>query len=346
MSPRVSVVMIFLDAERFLEEAVSSVLAQTFADWEIILVDDGSSDGSTALARDYAARHADRIRCIEHARHVNLGMSASRNVGIALVRGEYLALLDADDVWLPEKLERQVAALDEHPEADLTTAGLFFWFSWTGNPADREREFFHDIGRRTDALVMPPELVVRELRQRDGFPAPSGAMMRTAAVRRVGGFVESFRGMYEDAAFFGKLLLESPAWVMPGHLHLYRQHPESCSWIAIADGEYVMDASVPHPARGQFLDWYAGYIAGRTVDASVHGALAFARWPYHHPHLAAAGRFGQRLRPLGGKAARRLAGQTVALLRTVLPAAAYRGLRNTYRRARSPRTREPTAREP
>ena len=87
----VSVVVIFLDAERFLEEAVGSVLAQTFDHWELLLVDDGSTDGSTAIARRYARTHPGRIRYLEHDGHRTLGMSASRNLGLFHGRGHYIA---------------------------------------------------------------------------------------------------------------------------------------------------------------------------------------------------------------------------------------------------------------
>src|SRR3712207_221993 len=80
-APRVSVVVIFLDAARFLGEAVASVLGQTYGAWELLLVDDGSTDGSSALARGYAAAQPGRVRYLEHPGHANRGMSAARNLG-------------------------------------------------------------------------------------------------------------------------------------------------------------------------------------------------------------------------------------------------------------------------
>src|SRR5215213_8596780 len=94
--PRVSVIMIFLNTERFIEEAIESVFAQTYDDWELVLVDDGSTDASTAIARRYAAQHPHKVRYLEHAVHQNLGMSASRNLGIREAHGEFIAFLDAD----------------------------------------------------------------------------------------------------------------------------------------------------------------------------------------------------------------------------------------------------------
>ena len=82
-TPLVSVVMPFLDGIRFLPEAIDSVVTQTYPEWELLLVDDGSTDGSSALARDYARGRPDRIRYLEHAGHANRGKSTSRNLGIA-----------------------------------------------------------------------------------------------------------------------------------------------------------------------------------------------------------------------------------------------------------------------
>src|ERR1051326_4073929 len=118
-APRVSCITIFLDAEAFLEESIQSVLAQTYPFWELLLVDDGSSDRSGALARDYARRYPDRIGYLTHERARNRGMSASRNLGLAQAQGELIAFLDSDDVWLAHKLEEQVQILRDHPEADL-----------------------------------------------------------------------------------------------------------------------------------------------------------------------------------------------------------------------------------
>ena len=101
MTPRVSVVMAAKNYGRFLAEAVESVLAQTFTDWELLIIDDGSSDDTTLVA----ARFADsRIRCVKSDR---LGQSRAKNLGIDLARGEFIAFLDADDAWLPTKLEKQ-----------------------------------------------------------------------------------------------------------------------------------------------------------------------------------------------------------------------------------------------
>ena len=96
--PMVSVITIFLNAEKFIQEAIESVLGQRHLDWELVLVDDGSIDASTGIAQGYARRYPNKIHYVEHENHENLGMSASRNLGIRESNGKYVAFLDADDV--------------------------------------------------------------------------------------------------------------------------------------------------------------------------------------------------------------------------------------------------------
>src|SRR3712207_4093497 len=117
--PSVSVITIFLDEERFIEEAIESVLAQRYDNWELLLVDDGSTDGSTQIALRYAERYPEKVRYLEHPGHENRGRSATRNVGTSYARGEHIGFLDADDVWLPHKLQQQVEILNSHPEAGM-----------------------------------------------------------------------------------------------------------------------------------------------------------------------------------------------------------------------------------
>src|SRR6266403_5506169 len=127
MPPLVSVVMIFLNSERFMTEAVQSIFAQTFKDWELIFVDDGSTDGSTAIAKSYAERWPDRVRYLEHPSHENRGMSASRNAGIRASSGQFIAMLDSDDVWLPDRLERHAQILSAHPDAEMVYGIGLMW---------------------------------------------------------------------------------------------------------------------------------------------------------------------------------------------------------------------------
>ena len=110
---KVSVVMPVYNGERFLAGAIESILRQTFTDLEFIIVDDGSTDGSAALIQEYAERDS-RIRFLRLAE--NKGVAVARNTGVARATGKYLTAMDSDDVSLPQRLEKQAAFLDAHPD--------------------------------------------------------------------------------------------------------------------------------------------------------------------------------------------------------------------------------------
>jgi glycosyltransferase involved in cell wall biosynthesis len=260
-TPLVSVVAIFLNAERFLDEALRSVLAQTYPSWELLLVDDGSSDGSSAIARGYAEREPHRVRYLEHPGHRNQGMSASRNLGLHHARGEYLALLDADDVWLPQKLERQVAILETHPSVGLLFGAPLYWFGWTGRSEDRARDYVIDLKLPVDRVYEPPGLLLPFLQRAAPTPCPSDVLVRRATALSVGGFEAHFIGVnmvYEDQAFFSKLLLHSPAFASRETWDRYRQHPESCYAVSKATGAREV-------ARHYFLKWFRQYLRNQGL---------------------------------------------------------------------------------
>lgn len=108
-TPLVSVIMPSYNAEAFLDAAIASVVGQSVADWELIVIDDCSADGSFEIARQWQQRDR-RIMAVRN--DVNAGVARTRNWGIEMARGQYIAFLDSDDIWLPKKLERQLAAME------------------------------------------------------------------------------------------------------------------------------------------------------------------------------------------------------------------------------------------
>lgn len=288
--PRVSVIMIFLNAERFIAEAIDSVLAQDYGDLELILVDDGSAAPCASLARSYAERFAPFIRYVQHEGGRNRGMSASRNLGLACAQGAFVAFLDADDVWAPSKLREQLAIMEAHPGVHMVCGAVRYWTSWEGGD-DR----IIPTGHVQDRVVTPPDasLALYPLGSA-AAPCPSDLLLRREAVAAVGGFEEHFTGanqMYEDQGFLAKLYIASPVY-FSGRVWLsYRQHEASCVAEVTRDGRY-------HEVRRYFLDWFEGYLAAQpTQSLPVRRALRRARWQYTHPYLF-------RLLDLGGKFAK------------------------------------------
>lgn len=266
MAPRplVSVIIIFLDEERFIEEAIESVFAQTYPHWELLLCDDGSIDRSADIARHCAAEHPDRVRYLHHEGRANRGMSATRNLGLRHARGEYVAWLDGDDVWMPNKLEHQVAILEEHSEAAMVYGRLHIWYGWTGDPSDRRRDFIQNLGGTAETLVQPPELLERFLL--DDMHTPSGVLVRRSVLEEVGGYDPAFRGMHEDGIVHAKICLKWPVYASGESWYKYRQHPESACNSSIAAG-------TDRDALRAYLQWLDSYLMDQGMDESKVAAV-------------------------------------------------------------------------
>ena len=281
-APLVSVIVPFFNAAAFLDECVLSVVGQTYENWELLLVDDASTDDSASLAREHAARHSGRVRRLEHPGGVNRGVSASRNLGLRNARGEYVAFLDADDVWLPRKLEEQVAILERHRDVCMVYGGMQYWFSWTGRAEDAERDYEQiDMGV-DEGLYRPPALVTALLEATARAPLPSDALVRTEVARDVGGFAEdrSF-AVYEDRVFFVRVELAGPVYAAEKCWVRYRQHPASSS--ATIDRTHGRIK-----ARTAYLRWFESHLAERGYRGSPLWRMAREHsFPYRHPVAAA-----------------------------------------------------------
>jgi glycosyltransferase involved in cell wall biosynthesis len=127
--PLVSIVIPAYNIERYIVGAVESALAQTYRPLEIIVTDDGSTDGTKTLLEPYIAKGE-----VRYIYQKNKGIAGARNTAIRAAKGEYIALLDGDDLFLPEKISRQVAYLEEHPECDASYCGI--WIFYDGAPDD------------------------------------------------------------------------------------------------------------------------------------------------------------------------------------------------------------------
>ena len=276
---RVTAIIIFLNEARFIEEAIASVLAQDYEQWELILVDDGSTDDSTSIAKAYATRQPYRIRYLEHPGHENRGMSASRNMGLAHAQGDLVAFLDGDDTWLPEKLGEQVAILDAHPQVDLVYGRTLLWRGWraTENGHKDSPDNFCDLGLPQDTIVEPPRLLVSLIENRAQTPTTCNALMRREVISRVGGFEAAFRGMFEDQVFFMKLSVTAHVFVASRVWARYRQRNDSCSARAEASGQ------VPE-ARRMLLAWIERHLREQDVRSpevwrTLRRQQRAARWP-------------------------------------------------------------------
>jgi glycosyltransferase involved in cell wall biosynthesis len=277
--PAVSVVMPFHNEERFLAEAVQSVHDQTFTDWELILVDDGSTDRSTAIARDLAAQDR-RVSYVDHPDHQNRGRSASRNLGVAQSGAPYIAFLDADDVSLPNRLAEQVDLLENMPEVAVVAGATEHWYSW--DPASVKGDRIVPAGTwwkgLADQRVDPPEAMLALYPLGHGTSIGVTGLVRRNVFDEVGGFEDAFRGLYDDQTLLAKVYLRYPIYISSRIWYRYRQHSASCCG-STSPADYWR-------LRGIFLDWLAAYV-GPDGDPRVVGAVRRAQRKLRYGRLTA-----------------------------------------------------------
>ena len=184
---RVSVIVPAYNYGRFLPDALESVLAQTHQDWECIVVDDGSTDDTAAVARRYSERDA-RIRVV---RQPNAGPAAARNHALRVSGGAYIQLLDADDKLAPGKLAVHGQYLDEHGDVDLVYSACIYFR--TEEPDKALHSLYGNLSRSMHPEVHGPAQALEKL-QEFNITQPSTMLFRRSVIERAGEFVETSRG--------------------------------------------------------------------------------------------------------------------------------------------------------
>ncbi len=225
MSPAVSVLIPVFNGAEFLRAAIGSVMAQSFADWELLLVDDGSTDTTPVIATEFAARDP-RVRVF---RKSNSGLPETLNLGLAEARGTWIARLDADDLMEPERLARQLAFLAPRP--DLGGAASFYTVI---DHADRARQEVRPLPRAVDEI--------EPLFARGGtlrYTHPTVTFRRDVALA-FGGYRRECT-ICEDVDFFLRFLEAGrPIVVQEEFLTRYRVHPGQITGSRLHEGFHTV----------------------------------------------------------------------------------------------------------
>jgi len=277
---RVSVVMPVYNAEAFLPEALQSLCEQSFGDFEVVVVNDGSTDRSGGIIAEWSERDR-RIRCIDQE---NTGIIGALNRGIAEARGEYVARMDADDVSEPQRLERQVRVLDEYPEVTVCGGWIRTFGEGSGNLYGEGEIVRHP----SDAALVKATMLLR-----CAVAHPTVVMRRSLFEQDVGGGGLSYLVGYEhceDYALWARVLDRGRR----GELHRivsipevvlrYRVHPGQISEVHRNHQERIADrvrsemlvrwGFVP---SGQELSEHSDVSRDR-IAATAEGVVAADRW--------------------------------------------------------------------
>jgi glycosyltransferase involved in cell wall biosynthesis len=319
--PQVSVVMPAYNVAAFVGDAIRSALAQRDVDLEVLVVDDGSNDGTRQILTSFEGDPRVRTFYQDHG-----GPSVSRNTALAAARGRYVGFLDADDLWEPTKAAKHVAVMDANPALDVT-------YSWWRTIDERSR----DTGRRTTvpAARVPGGTTFAGLVIENFTGTASSVFCRRSAARAVGGFDPALRSNV-DLDFLLRVAALRPGNIalVPEILTAYRMraHQITASWRrmqenwqhVIAKAAAIAPAEVARVQRQALArqSRYYAYLAYEAGDLPAARRLLRAAWRQHTGTLARD---------------RRAWLTTAAVLASYLPESIHRTLANAARSWRARR---------
>lgn len=202
-SPLVSVVLPVYNGEKYLRDSIESILDQSYSNLELVAINDGSGDGSGAIIKSFKD---ERIRYFEQD---NQGVAKTLNRGIMLARGKYIARMDADDVSMPQRLQKQVSFLESHQEYGLLGTWAEIW----------------EESRKTNRCLKHPPTDA-ELRFElifDSFFVHSSVMIRKSVLEKAGFYNPDMKGQPEDLELWSRIVKECKVANIPEILHVYRE---------------------------------------------------------------------------------------------------------------------------
>jgi glycosyltransferase involved in cell wall biosynthesis len=246
--PKVSVVMSVYNGEKYLKESIDSILHQTFTDFEFIIINDGSTDETGKILSNY---NDSRIKIIEQE---NLGLTKSLNKGIKLSKGEYIARMDADDISLPERFEKQIKFLDANPE--FAAVGCWYYL------IDEDGVIIKEC---------KPSIKPYKIKKAFIYSSPiihPSAMIRRKVLEEVNFYDEKFK-YAQDRDLWFRILKSYKLGIIPEFLFKFRYHSSSVSLMEeIEQKKYYIKALEKAIQNGVYSRWYYIYILYTLL--SVH----------------------------------------------------------------------------
>ena len=253
-APLISVVITAYNAAEFISETLDGIRSQGFRDFEILVVDDGSTDGTAAIVREYTD--------VRYVHQANAGQPAARNTGIRNALGSYIAFVDADDLWMPDKLEKQMACLGRRPEAAWIYSDALAFHS-------DSRAIFGGVGERKlhEGDILRPLLL-------SSFIPSATPVVRKSVFSDVGLFDESCdRRIGEDWNMWLRIAAKYPVAVIKEPLALIRIHEGNMTRITDPGVAYRSKRSIMEAAmsrnRDRLIDLRPRALANLATDAGI-----------------------------------------------------------------------------
>lgn len=287
--PHVSVVIPAYNGEAFIAEAIQSALDQSYRDLEVIVVDDGSADGTERIVR--AFRHP-----VIYYRQKNRGAGAARTLGVERASGEWIAFLDADDVWYPDKLAVQLEEARRQPSVPFFYSDMDA-VDEAGHLVEKDFLRARTERRKKDKKPALDAVVFHNL----PFPYPSTVLLKRSLFLQAGGFSKTFPANYhEDFELFARLAHTEPIYFIPRGLVRYRllfsetkDQLRDANWPILLSHLWQMWSSAPEK-QAFLLPYYSHYFSkqgknllrsGKYREAREHFRMSFRFRPFYWRNL-------------------------------------------------------------
>jgi glycosyltransferase involved in cell wall biosynthesis len=262
--PKVSIVMTLYNCEQHIEEAIQSALTQTYRNYEIIVVDDGSTDHSARIVERFGS-------AVRYCYQENGGAAKATNKGVSLASGEYIAFLENDDAWMPEKLQRQVWVLDHNPDIGAVNNDL---------------RYFSETSEWQPEMIKgycPDEPYSRIFLHGFNFML-SALMIRRSTFDATGGFDEGFKAAgLQDVEWYARLMQVARVYYIPEPLTLFRRHEVRIAPdVMVENEEHLLDCLWTRfrhdPQKARYLRMRrVGFLSDRGQRRIEKGRLAAGR---------------------------------------------------------------------
>ena len=258
-APTVSIVIVSSSPAEFLRQALASVYRQTFTDWELLLVNDGSTDACGRMAEELAVADS-RVRLLQHTGGGHQGIGDSRNLAYRHARGEFVAKLDSDDVYaVNTAIAEQVAIMRANPRVAMVQGPSSRWVSWISGEDTIQVPSHAD--EEVEATLLAPKFI------RNWNDEPHSRLERRSAVEAVGGCAPDFPGQGADFSLWLKLALRFPIYVSSRCWYRLRMHPQ-------CDVQGVLGQFHDLQETSQLYGWADRYLKDdRTLSGSARVAL-------------------------------------------------------------------------
>jgi glycosyltransferase involved in cell wall biosynthesis len=214
----ITIVVPFLNHADYIESCWNNLQNQSYKNFELIFIDNGSTDGSNALAKKLVAKQSDKIKIIEESQK---GIPFARNRGLKEASGEFIAFLDVDDRFADDKLERLIQALIKFPQAAMAYGQTLRIYS------DSKRKIIQDTGTAVEGINLPPTLAIDWTKSFFRLPQTGATLVRTDAARSVGGFPTDLLLGNDDVGYHINLATKYPVVFLPFVAVIYFRHEKS-----------------------------------------------------------------------------------------------------------------------